>query len=66
MFTKPYYSAIRHVAELSPTLTKPTEFIVWAEDIASTISFIYGTDYDTVTEDILEASKEEQDFEDEE
>lgn len=56
------YSAINYAAELAPTLEKPTPFIKWAEDIASILAHIYSADYDTVTEDLIEACKEEQGY----
>lgn len=65
MFTKSYRQAITLVGEISPTLDKPSEFIKWAEDIAQILSHIYSEDYDTVTEDIVKAAKENQDWEDE-
>lgn len=65
MFTKSYEQTIKFLGENSPTLDKPTQFIEWAEKMAELVYFIYSIDYDTVTQDILEASKEAQDWEDE-
>jgi hypothetical protein len=64
MLTISYRSAIEKAADLSPSLDKPGEFIKWAEDIAELISAIYITDYDQVTEDLLEAAKNEQEYDD--
>ena len=63
MFTQSYRSAIRHVGEIAPTLEKASEFIKWAEDIADIMVFIYSKDYDDVTEDIVNAAKETQGYE---
>ena len=65
MFTISYRSAIEKAADLSPTLDKPGDFIKWAENIAELISAIYNTDYDQVTEDITNACKNAQDYDDE-
>jgi hypothetical protein len=64
-YTKSYERTIEHLAEMSPTLDKPTQFISWAEDMAQIVSFIYNEDYDTVTEDIVKAAKYHQGMEDE-
>lgn len=63
MATQNYYSAIKFTAERSPTLDKPTPFIKWAEEFSDILSFIYDRDYDTVTEDLVTACKEVQDWE---
>jgi phenylpyruvate tautomerase PptA (4-oxalocrotonate tautomerase family) len=60
-----YWTAIDYAAELAPTLDKPTEFIKWAEDITALISHIYGKNYDDVTVALYDATKEAQDWEDE-
>ena len=65
MFTRSYDSVINHLGEVSPTLDKPTQFIEWAEQVAELTAFIYGKDYDTVTEDIVNSAKEVQNYEDE-
>jgi hypothetical protein len=64
MFTKPYQTAINYVVQYAPSLTNPTNFIEWAEEQAQLISFIYDMSYGTVTQDIVEAAKDEQGFED--
>jgi hypothetical protein len=63
MFTQSYQSAIRYIGEIAPSLKNATEFIKWAEDIADIMSFIYSKDYEDVTEDIVNAAKEEQGYE---
>ena len=63
MFTQSYQSAIRHIGEIAPTLEKASEFIKWAEDIADIMAFIYSKNYDDVTEDIVNAAKETQGYE---
>ncbi len=63
MYTASYQSSLNHVATLAPTLDKPGDFIRWAEDIADLLCYIYSVSYETVTEDIYEAVKEEQDYE---
>jgi hypothetical protein len=62
MFTQSYQSAIRHIGEIAPTLEKASEFIKWAEDIADVMVFIYSENYDNVTEDIVNAAKEAQGY----
>jgi hypothetical protein len=65
MHTASYQSALNHVAYIAPTLDRPGEFIRWAEDIASLLSYIYSVGYDEATEDVYEAVKEEQGYEEE-
>lgn len=60
-----YRSAVNKVVELAPSLDKPGEFIRWAEDICELLSCIYSVNYEEVTENVFEAVKEEQGFEDE-
>ena len=60
---KPYFVTVQHASELAPDLSKPTQFIKWAEDMADLIAFAYGRDYDEVTEDLVEKTKETQDYE---
>ena len=58
-----YYSALNQAAELAPSISRPTEFIHWAEDICQLLSYIYSQDYNEVTEDLVEKVKEHQDSE---
>ena len=64
MFIKPYLQTINHLGEIAPTLEKATAFIKWADDAAELLNFIYSVDYDTITEDIVAAAKDAQDWED--
>lgn len=66
MFTKTYEQTIQYLGETAPGLEFPTKFIKWAEDQAELLYFIYSVDYDTITEDIVAAAKEAQDWEGEE
>jgi hypothetical protein len=59
-----YRTTVNRAAEMAPSLDKPGEVIRWAEDICELIAYIYEKDYDTVTTDVYEAVKEEQDYED--
>lgn len=61
---QPYFTTIQHAAELAPDLGKPTEFIKWADDISQILAFAYSRDYDEVTQDLVEKTKEVQDYED--
>lgn len=63
MYVKNYFDALKHAAELAPSITKPTAFIGWAEDVAQLLAFIYAVDYNEVTEDLVEKAKEVQDDE---
>lgn len=65
MSTASYFSAISHAADLSPSLSVPSEFIRWAEDICELISYIYNVPYETVTEDLHNKARYEQGYEDE-
>lgn len=66
MFTKSYDNTVLHVAGVAPSIeASASEFILWAEPICDLISFIYNKDYDEVTQDLFEAVKEDQDYEDE-
>lgn len=65
MHTASYQSALYHVASIAPTLDKPGEFIRWAEDIVGLLSHIYSVGYEQATEDVYEAVKAEQGYEDE-
>ncbi len=60
---KPYFNTINWIAEYAPSLESPTKFIEWAEEVSNIISFIYEKTYDTVTDDLTEAAKEIQDYE---
>lgn len=59
---KPYFTTVQHAAEIAPDLGKPTAFIQWAEDISAIIAFAYDRDYGEVTEDLVEKTKEVQDY----
>jgi hypothetical protein len=62
---KSYYSTIEHLATFAPSLeNNPTDFIGWAEIIGDAICFIYTKEYDEFTEDLIEAVKEQQGYED--
>lgn len=63
MNTASYYSALNKATELAPSIDRPTEFIRWAEDICELLSYIYSTDYEQTTEDLVEKVKEAQDAE---
>jgi hypothetical protein len=62
ILTKSYRSALEHAVSLAPQMNKPTEFIRWAEDICSLLAFVYVRDYEDITEELLEACREEQGF----
>ena len=64
MFTKTYDQTVQYLGENAPTLDKPTPFIRWAEEMADLVHFIYSVDYDTATEDIIQAAKDSQDYDD--
>lgn len=67
MFTKSYDQAIEHAATLAPDLTLtggPTKFFAFAETVIDLLGFIYSVDYDTVSEDLISATKEYQEYED--
>lgn len=61
MYVKNYFDALKHAAEMSPDLGKPTAFINWAEDIAQLLAYVYAMDYEEVTQDLVDAAKEVQD-----
>ncbi len=65
MYIKNYFLAIKHAATLAPGLEKPTDFLKWAEDTCDLLSYIFDMPYDDVTQDLVEAAKESQDYEDE-
>jgi hypothetical protein len=65
MYTASYKSALNHIASIAPTLDRPGEFIRWAEDIVCLLSHIYSVGYEEATEDVYEAVKEEQGYEEE-
>lgn len=63
-----YYSAVKSAAELAPDLVSlngPTKYFAWAETVTSLLADIYGEDHETVLEDLTEAVKEYQEYEDE-
>lgn len=66
MLTVPYTSAITKAVQLAPSVSRPTEFIRWAEDICELITYIYSKEYATVTQDLVDAAKESEDIEDNE
>lgn len=59
---KSYFITVQHAAEMAPDLENPTEFIRWAEDISAIIAFTYNRDYNEVTEDLVEKTKEVQNY----
>jgi hypothetical protein len=69
MYTQSYQSTINFLANNAPALPlvagKTTNFFAWAEDKASLLEFIYSRDYDRALEDLVEAVKGLQGFEDE-
>ena len=69
MFAEPYTSTLNFLATISPKLpTTPgrtTNFFPWAEDMASVLEFVYSRSYATAMEDLVDAVKEYQDYEDE-
>lgn len=66
MLAPDYKSAIEFCTTLAPSLNNPSNFISWAEDICAVLVFVYDEDYDKVTEDLYEAVKYDQGFEEEE
>lgn len=66
MNTQSYHSSIRYAATLAPGLDKPTVFIKWADEVSDLLSYIFGRDYENVTEDLVSATKDEQDWEEDE
>ena len=64
MSPRPYQRVVNFLAEQAPSVEdKPGEVIRWAEPMCDLLVFIYNKDYDEVTEDLYEAVKEYQDFE---
>ncbi len=64
MFNKSYYEALEYAVNLAPDISAATKFIEWAEDICQLLAFIYSKDYGTVTEELFDAVKEAQEYED--
>ena len=65
MYTKSYQSVVNYLAQQAPSVEdKPGEVIKWAEPMCDLLVFIYSMDYDQVTEDLYDAVKEYQEFED--
>ncbi len=64
MFTKSYEQTIEFLASIAPGLENPGKFIKWAEEMCDVVTFIYSCDYEQVTIDLTEATKEAQDYED--
>jgi len=69
MFTQSYNSTINYLATVSPDLPltpgKTNNFFVWAEDTAAVLAFIYSCNHESALEDLVEAVKEYQEYEDE-
>lgn len=63
-----YDSAINFAAGVSPALPltpgKTNNFFGWAENTAELLSYIYSEDHEQVLEDLVEAVKEAQNYED--
>lgn len=67
MYTKSYQSVVNFLAERAPIIEyNPGKVIEWAEPLCDLLVFIYSIDYDQVTEDLYEAVKDFQEFEDDE
>ena len=61
-----YYSAIKHAAELAPDLRSlkgHTEYFAWSEHVVDLLAYIYSEDHDDVSENLTEAVKEYQEYE---
>lgn len=68
MFIKSYDAAVNFLSENAPALPiepgKTNNFFQWAEDMSLFVGFIYGVDPENALEDIVEAVKEIQGYED--
>lgn len=66
--TVSYDSAIDFAAGIAPALPltsgKTNNFFEWAENITELLAYIYSQDIEQVMEDLVEAVKEEQEYED--
>lgn len=69
MFAHGYEAAINYAAENAPALPlepgKTNNFFEWAEYISGLLAFIFSNDPEDTLEDLVEAVKEEQGYEDE-
>lgn len=69
MYTQSYQSTVNFLAGAAPAIPlvpgKTNNFFVWAEDMAALLEFVYSLSYDTALQDLVEAVKEHQEFEDE-
>ena len=66
--TVSYDSAINFAAGIAPALPlttgKTNNFFEWAESTTELLAYIYSEDVEQVMEDLVEAVKEAQDYED--
>jgi hypothetical protein len=69
MYTQPYQNTVNFLANNAPALPviagKTTNFFTWAEDNAALLEFIYSCGYERALEDLVEAVKGVQEFEEE-
>lgn len=68
MFSQSYSAAITFAASVAPSLPitagKTNNFFTWAENTTELLAYIYSEDHDQVMEDLVEAVKEVQEYED--